>query len=96
MSPRPCVAPLFETHFHDNLGPVGEPGPQGFGDMHLPLGLGTIDWLGVAAAIDEINYAGPITFEGQYRFFGDTPEGFFRGVDVSMANWRAVEDLAAR
>jgi len=45
---------LFETHFHDNCG---------LKDQHLPAGFGTIDWMDAIAALNEIDYQGPVAFE---------------------------------
>ena len=49
-------AKLFETHLHDNRGPVAW-------DEHMPPGFGTIPWLDVIIALEEIDFPGPVTFE---------------------------------
>jgi len=51
---------LMETHFHDNFGDY---------DWHRPVGIGTINWPEVILALQEISFAGPVTFEtgGQYH-----------------------------
>ncbi len=45
---------LATTHVHDN---------DGRRDIHLPPGLGTIDWGGWVASLDQIDYRGPIMLE---------------------------------
>jgi sugar phosphate isomerase/epimerase len=45
---------LRTTHVHDN---------DGRQDVHLPPGLGTIDWDGWVEALDAIDYRGPIVLE---------------------------------
>jgi len=45
---------LRTTHVHDN---------DGRQDTHLPPGLGTLDWASWAAALDEIEYEGPVMLE---------------------------------
>ncbi len=78
---RIAGARLFETHFHDNLGGL---------DLHLPAGFGTINWLEVIKALDEVGYAGPIAFEtGGWPGMPPT-EGYVRAIDW----WRTCESLA--
>ncbi len=50
---------LGHVHIHDNRG--------GKDDMHLPLGVGNINWLRVVRALKNANYDGTITIE----VFGD-------------------------
>lgn len=45
---------IVETHFHDN---------NGDHDSHMPLGTGSIDWLGLATVMLDFGYKGTITFE---------------------------------
>lgn len=45
---------LSSTHVHDNAGDR---------DLHLPPGLGTIDWEAWGRALDRIDYQGPIILE---------------------------------
>ncbi|WOO41920.1 sugar phosphate isomerase/epimerase [Rubellicoccus peritrichatus] len=45
---------IVETHFHDN---------NGDHDSHMPLGTGSIDWLGLAKVMLNFGYKGIITFE---------------------------------
>lgn len=55
---RKCGNYFLETHFHDNYGVK---------DRHNPVGIGTLNWLQIIKAMDEINYQGEITFEqGDY------------------------------
>jgi sugar phosphate isomerase/epimerase len=50
---------FIETHFHDNFG---------VRDRHNPVGIGTLNWLEVIKAMNEIGYLGEITFEqGDYK-----------------------------
>ena len=39
---------------------LARPGRDGF----CPLGEGSVDWPAVVAALNEIGYAGPLTYEG--------------------------------
>ena len=71
---------LRETHFHDN---------RGHADFHQPVGIGTIDWIDVLAALEEISFPFPIIFEWPGTYWLDTDfermaEGFYR-------NWRDFE-----
>lgn len=52
---------IFETHFHDNFGPLYQEFTKC--DLHNPVGIGTIDWREVILAMREIGYKGIITFE---------------------------------
>ncbi|HPT83242.1 MAG TPA: sugar phosphate isomerase/epimerase family protein [Limnochordia bacterium] len=54
---------IFHVHLHDNHGTV---------DEHLPLGQGTIDYVGVVQALYQAGYQGAITLE----FFLDNPEEY--------------------
>ncbi len=55
---------LRTTHVHDN---------DGRADVHLPPGLGSIDWGGWVAALDAIDYRGPILLEC-IKHLRDKPE----------------------
>jgi sugar phosphate isomerase/epimerase len=55
---------LRTTHVHDN---------DGRADVHLPPGLGTIDWTGWVATLDVIGYRGPILLEC-IKHLRDKPE----------------------
>lgn len=75
---------LFETHFHDN---------RGCGlDEHLAVGFGSISWVDVIHALDEIGFQGPVTFET-----GGWPiEDIAQGYREAIAWWRAAETLAVK
>lgn len=68
---RTAGAKLFDTHFHDNrAGAVSLQLPaDGLVvssrevDEHLPIGFGTISWLDVILALDDIDYRRPVTCE---------------------------------
>ena len=45
---------LHHLHLHDN---------DGRSDLHLPPGVGTIDWASVIRALKEVGYDGTITLE---------------------------------
>jgi len=47
---------LRHIHVHDN---------DGSADQHLPVGRGTVDWLGLTQALVEIDYSGILEFEFQ-------------------------------
>lgn len=61
---RAAGALLRTTHVHDN---------HGRQDVHLPPGGGTIDWAAWVAALDEIDYEGPVMLEC-IRQIRDDPE----------------------
>jgi sugar phosphate isomerase/epimerase len=75
---------LFETHFHDNRG-------RGL-DEHLAVGFGTISWVDVIHALDEIGFQGPVTFETA----GWPIEDIAQGYREAIAWWRTAESLAAK
>ena len=56
---------LRTTHVHDN---------DGRQDVHLPPGQGSIDWAGWVAALDAIDYRGPIVLEC-IKSLRERPEG---------------------
>jgi sugar phosphate isomerase/epimerase len=89
---------LRDTHFHDNIGPVG--GVRF--DQHIPPGLGTINWQDVCQALDEISFPGPVIFEGVLGPGDSIKSGRFGGelsyqdlIQITVANWRACESFAA-
>jgi sugar phosphate isomerase/epimerase len=55
---------LRTTHVHDN---------DGRQDVHLPPGLGSIDWAGWVKALDAIDYRGPVVLEC-IKHLRDKPE----------------------
>jgi sugar phosphate isomerase/epimerase len=61
---RAAARLLRTTHVHDNAGRS---------DVHLPPGLGTIDWQAWVNALDEIEYAGPVMLEC-IRYIRDNPD----------------------
>lgn len=67
---------LYAIHIQDNDG-LGE-------DQHLVPGEGTIDWRAYLAALDEIGYAGPRTFE--IRAADDLP-GALAALQGLVAEW---------
>ena len=95
---------LNDTHFHDNLGlrnydlsRTATCADIPSIDLHLPVGLGTIDWIGVIRALRRIGYRNPVIFEGPHmKGLPDekSPEQYARSVNITLANWRACEDLA--
>ena len=89
---------LRDTHFHDNIGPVG--GVRF--DQHVPPGLGTINWQDVCRALDEISFPGPVIFEGVLGPADSIENGRFGGkltyqdlIQITVTNWRACELFAA-
>lgn len=75
---------LFETHFHDNRGPTLRR------DEHMPVGFGTISWLDVMRALDDIAFPGPVTFETGGWPLADN----VAGLRQAEAWWRACEGMA--
>ena len=93
---------LRDMHFHDNEGPRDGPilDPH---DQHIPPGLGTINWQDVCQALDEIDYPGPIVFEGVLGPEDSIEKGRFGGkvshqelIDITIRNWHAFEAIAAK
>ncbi len=95
---------LNDTHFHDNHGIMDWnlkktavcADISGY-DLHLPVGLGTINWVSVIRALREVQYKKPVIFEGVN--FTNHPERnslkmYEKSVDITIANWRAFEILA--
>ncbi|NMB02788.1 MAG: sugar phosphate isomerase/epimerase [Firmicutes bacterium] len=54
---------LFHIHLHDNHGVV---------DEHLPLGQGSIDYIGVVSTLKKLDYQGVVNFE----FRMDNPDDY--------------------
>lgn len=67
---------LFAVHIQDNDGAGG--------DQHIMPGLGTTDWPALLAVLDEINFAGPRTFE---VLRGDAPKALLRTMDELRRCW---------
>ncbi len=90
---------LFETHFHDNRGFKRDDGiVPGLletlhqRDEHLPPGFGTIPWIDVINALNEIEFEGPVTFEAKEWPGDDRVNGY----KMAMQWWRACEALAGQ
>lgn len=93
---RTAGSHLMTTHLNDNLG-GGDPRlPIPRTDLHLAVGLGTIHWPATIRALNEIGYQGPAAIEGS-RIGGKEAAGanWQNGVSMCIANWRAMEALAA-
>jgi sugar phosphate isomerase/epimerase len=74
---------MRETHFHDNRGDA---------DDHRPIGVGTIDWVDVIYALDEIDYQHPAVFEWAGTYW--TKIDFGPMARTFYANWRYFEEYA--
>lgn len=88
---------LFETHFHDNRGVNRDDNlQQGLletlhqRDEHMPPGFGTIPWVDVIYALEEIKFEGPVTFEANEWPADNRVEGY----KMAMNWWRMCETLA--
>jgi sugar phosphate isomerase/epimerase len=84
---------LFETHFHDCRGGSRAEPPRHEQDEHLPVGFGTIDWRAVIAALNEIGFPGPVTFETDGWSLSGAPADNFRH---AIEWWRIAERLALK
>ncbi len=96
---------LKDTHFVDGLGSRGFRGDhrqfshsdlvRGL-DLHLIPGLGTINWVEVIHALWEIDFPGPIVFEGPH-IKGHPDKSIAqwqRCVELTIQMWRAFEEAA--
>jgi len=54
---------IRHVHFHDNFG-----GPSKNHDLHLPIGDGVVDFVGVMRTLRSIGYDGTITMEVKPQF----------------------------
>jgi len=75
----PC--PLVEVHVHDN---------HGLKDEHGHLGLGTVPFAEVAAALTKVNFRGVSTIEIAPSFHGSTPEESKPRAFESLRLWKAL------
>lgn len=78
---RTAGSALFETHFHDN---------RGSKDEHLSPGFGTVDWLGLIQALEEVQFPGPVTFETRGWPSDDIVQGYIQAI----AWWNTCERIA--
>jgi len=69
---------LINTHLNDNFG---------FSDLHLPPGIGTINWPEVIAALDKISYPNPMIFEAGIKI-GRPPVPFEDVIVLIRENWK--------
>ena len=79
---------LKETHFQDTLWPEGT-SAAGM-DLHRPPGIGSIDWVKVMDALEEIGYPGVVNFELGLRPKDKGPAELY---GVAYKNWRMLERL---
>lgn len=83
---------LFETHCNDNFGWFKRKSRPETGDLHRPPGIGTINWVKVITAMNEIGFAGPVNFElNRCKFDGDD---FRKMAFLTYHNWRMFEKIA--
>ena len=69
---------LINTHLNDNFGLY---------ELHLPPGIGTINWLEVIAALDKISYPNPMIFEAGIKI-GKPPVPFEDVIHLIRENWK--------
>jgi sugar phosphate isomerase/epimerase len=98
---------LMDTHFHDNFGkdaplpPCAYSRPEAYRrDLHLPPGMGLINWPEVCTALRDVKFSGPIMFEGVMGPGDCLEKGNFKGkmsysdlIKLTIENWRAFELL---
>jgi len=85
---------LWTLHLHDNLG-GGDPRlPILKTDLHLAVGLGTINWPATIRALDASPYTGPAVFEGVRATPKKAPGDWKAAAALCLANWRAAQSLA--
>ena len=72
---------LFELHLHDNFGDK---------DLHLPIGFGTINYVEIIKALNEINYTSTATFE----FFRWPIDNRAEGIKNAIELWQVLEKIA--
>ena len=71
---------LFELHLHDN---------NAIKDQHLPIGFGTVNWLNVIQALNDIGYDRTATFEFFRWPLSDRKEG----IAQAMKMWNTLESV---
>ena len=76
---------LKETHFHDNRGDT---------DDHRPIGIGTIDWVDVIYALDDIGFEYPVIFEWAGTYW--TKLDHVTVAKEFYVNWRQFEKYAEK
>lgn len=87
---------LFETHFHDNRAKLAGYQDNGFiestkeTDEHLPPGFGTINWIDVIEALDDVRFKGPVCFEAPPWPLEDGTESYRH----ALCWWRTCEEIA--
>ena len=65
-------------------------------DLHLCVGLGTINWPAAIRALDESGYQGPAVIEGTRIGPRQSPDDQWeKSVSMAIENYRAMEALAA-
>jgi sugar phosphate isomerase/epimerase len=79
---------LIETHFNDNFGWLST--ENAINDIHRPPGVGTVDWVAVVDALDQIGYSRPVIFELGPKFEEDTVDSF---IYLALENWRQFERI---
>jgi len=70
---------LIHVHVSDNKG--------GHNDLHLPLGVGNINWSWIVKLLKNVGYDGGITIE----VFGDDPDYLLMSRDKLKKLWETVE-----
>lgn len=77
---------LYHLHIHDNKG-----GHGAGGDLHLALGMGSIDWHAVAKALKDTGYDKTATFEifAKNRQYLEISRDIFKSL---VAGWREGEE----
>jgi len=75
---------LVDTHFNDSFGYF--PGRTVWDcDVHIPIGLGMVNWVEVMDALEAIGFTHPICFEAGSQVY---PHDAAR---ICFSNWRAIE-----
>ena len=77
---------LIETHFNDNFGWLST--ENAINDIHRPPGIGTVDWVAVVEALDQVGYTHPVIFELGPKFEEDRVDSF---IYLALENWRQFE-----
>jgi len=80
---------LKETHFNDSFGHIS--GDYAYDDVHMPAGIGLVNWPAVIYMLEKIDYTRPVVFEQG----GPQSAKMDRLAlsEITLKNWRIYEEF---